>query len=246
MALEQNRPLLEGFRRGDPDALDRVYREYAEEVATVLIHGFAFRSGGRSARFHGLSSRFDLEDVLQEVFLRAFGARARLAYDGLRPYGAYLAAIARSAVIDRLRSYARWEARVLWDEVAAHREPLPEDAGNATDLLEGTVALGGNPVRDVENAELARLLIDFQDGLSPAESEVFRLRFREGKSLPDVERATGRSPSRVKTLERKLRERLLARIWEAGYLVESRIRSAKAAALSPAEYERSPARLPRP
>lgn len=218
MPLEEDRPLLDGFRRGDRDALDRVYRAYAEEIASILVNGFAFSSAGRSCRFRGLSSRFDLEDVLQEVFARAFTERARLAYDGLRPYGAYLAAIARTAVIDRFRSQARWQARFQWQDPALDEVPVPADAGDASDPLEGAVAAGGNPQRDLENAELARLLREFQEGLDEDEADVFRLRFREGKSLKQVEDETGRSPSKVKTLEGKLRQRLLERVWGAGYL----------------------------
>ena len=217
MRLEEDRPLLDAFRRGERDALDRVYRTYAEEIASILVHGFAFSSAGRSARFHGLTSRFDIEDLLQEVFTRAFTERARLGYDGLRPYGGYLAGIAKAAVIDRLRSHARWQRRFLLDDGSADAA-LPHDAGHASDPLEGDIAPTGDPSRDLENAELAALLAEIQASLAPEEAEVFRLRFREGKSLTEVERETGRSPSRVKTLERKLRQRLLDRIWAAGYL----------------------------
>lgn len=216
--MEEDRPFLEAFRRGERDALDRVYREHAEEIAAILVHGFAFSSAGRPCRFQGLTSRFDIEDLLQEVFARAFHERARLSYDGLRPYGAYLAGIARAAVIDRLRSESRWQRRFQWDDGAAATAPLAHDAGNATDPLAGEIAPAGDPARDIENAELVRLLQEFQDSLSADEKEVFRVRFREGKSLADVERETGRPPSKVKTLERKIRGRLLERIWESGYL----------------------------
>src|SRR5688500_4594845 len=144
MRLEEDRPLLDGFRRGDRDALDRVYRVYAEEIASILVNGFAFSSSGRACRFQGLSSRFDLEDVLQEVFARRFTERARLAYDGLRPYGASLAASSRTTVIVRLRSQARWQARFLWDDVAAADVAMPPDAGDASDPMEGAFTPGGN------------------------------------------------------------------------------------------------------
>lgn len=212
--------MLDGFRRGDQAALDLVYRTYAEEVAGILVHGFLFPSGNGVKRFRGLDSRFDLEDLLQEVFTRAFSEPARLGYDGLRPYGAYLAAIARTVVIDRLRSESRWQRRFESNDAAVAAAPLPPDGGNASDPLEGTVAPGGNPAIDFENAELARLLQEIQSGLSADEAEVFRLRFREGLSLAETERATGRSPSKVKTLERKLRVRVLQRIWGAGYLAK--------------------------
>ncbi|NJK90066.1 MAG: hypothetical protein HC923_12225 [Myxococcales bacterium] len=84
-----------------------MYREHAPRVAAMLRHGFHFQSAGRDCRFHGTRSEFDLEDRLQEVFARVFSERARLAYDGIHPFSAYITTIARNLVIDDFRKRRR-------------------------------------------------------------------------------------------------------------------------------------------
>jgi DNA-directed RNA polymerase specialized sigma24 family protein len=46
-------------------------------------------------------------ELLQEVFIRAFSAKARPAYDGVRPYKSYLATIASNLMIDTRRKDTR-------------------------------------------------------------------------------------------------------------------------------------------
>lgn len=41
---------------------------------------------------------------MQDIFARAFAPKARLAYDGVRPYGAYVKRIAKNLMIDRARA----------------------------------------------------------------------------------------------------------------------------------------------
>ena len=107
MLLVEDRALLDGYRRGDPAALERIYRAYAPDLARMLRHGFSFRSGGRMCRFHGVRSSFDLEDRVQEVFTRVFTEQGRLSYDGLTPFAAYLRTVARNLVIDDFRRKER-------------------------------------------------------------------------------------------------------------------------------------------
>ncbi|MCH9685148.1 MAG: hypothetical protein K0V04_27165, partial [Deltaproteobacteria bacterium] len=90
--------LLREFRAGQTHALGEVYRMHAKEVSTQLRHGFSFQTAGRHHRFVGYRSAFEMHDALHETFRRAFEPRAREGYDGLRPYGPYLRAIARNVV----------------------------------------------------------------------------------------------------------------------------------------------------
>lgn len=214
--LPDDRGLLDGFRRGDPEALARVYEAYAEHVSTIVTHGFAFSSEGKACRFHGYRSRFDLEDAVHEVFLRAFSERARHSYDGLRPFETWLAAITRAVVIDDFRARRRLLLRFSVEE-EPHREEAA-DGGVSADPVDGVVSPTGNPGLDAEGRELTEIIARFRESLSESESEVFRLRFQEGKSLSEVEAETGRSPSKVKTLERALRKRILDLVWRSGYL----------------------------
>jgi RNA polymerase sigma-70 factor (ECF subfamily) len=101
--LSSDRVLLEQFRAGKLEALTRVYEEYAGMIAGFLTRGFTFSSKGRALEFRGYQQPFDLENVLQETFVRAFSEPARLAYDGLTPYRSYLTAIARNLVLSEHR-----------------------------------------------------------------------------------------------------------------------------------------------
>src|SRR5262245_32688176 len=92
------RALLDGFRRGDGEALTQVYRLHAAEVAGYLRHGFTFAAGSEHFRFTGYTSAFELQDALHETFRRVFEPRARLGYDGVRPFGPYITMVARNLV----------------------------------------------------------------------------------------------------------------------------------------------------
>lgn len=197
--LMLDRALLDAYRAGDPCALERVYRAYAEDVASLLARGFTFSAGARTCSFRGYRDRFDLEDVLQEVFLRAFGERARLAYDGLKPFKSYILGIARNAVIDAYRRNRRASQCFIFDyEMPANTFMDPSES--------------------LEEEALVQVVERFRTSLTPEEEQVFRLRFEEGKSLAAVESTTGRSPSKTKTLEKKLRTRLLDEVWAGGFL----------------------------
>jgi RNA polymerase sigma-70 factor, ECF subfamily len=45
----------------------------------------------------------NVEDLVQDSFMRAFSPPARAAYDGIRDYGPYLLTIVRNTVADALR-----------------------------------------------------------------------------------------------------------------------------------------------
>ena len=101
--LLDDRGLQESFRRGEKAALEEVYREYSRPLYTTLSRGFLFGVGGVRKFLNGFSDPHAREDAVQEVFLRAFAPRARLAYDGVTPYRSYLSVIARNILIDSAR-----------------------------------------------------------------------------------------------------------------------------------------------
>jgi len=95
MPFLRSRPeLLRAFREGDRDALSQVYWAYIGRVESFVRHAMPW---GRS----------EVVDVVQDAFIRAFDAKARLAYDGLRDYGPYLSTICRNLVTDRARRRGR-------------------------------------------------------------------------------------------------------------------------------------------
>src|SRR3954451_9913054 len=100
-----DRLLLDAFRRGDRAALTTVYFHYVDDIAAIVRNGFSIPTSG--VRVRGASDEPTERDLIQEVFARAFAPRARDAYDGIRPYGAYLRRIAKNLRIDRPRPAGR-------------------------------------------------------------------------------------------------------------------------------------------
>lgn len=214
MLLVEDRALLDGYRRGDTKALERIYRAYAPDVAKVLRHGFSFNSGGRACRFHGARSEFDLEDRLHDVFARAFGERARTNYDGLTPFTAYIRTIAKNLVIDDFRK----KERVLVEYSVELPEPDERDApAGASEPLLGHVETTGRPEHDRGQAEVVELVGQFKRGLKDRERDVYELRFEQELEHDEISRATGLSSSKIKTSEQRIRTRFFRFMHQHGY-----------------------------
>ena len=97
--LHTDKKLLKSFRKGETDAFEQVYHLYSDLVRKFLYGGFSFSSQGRACRFHGADASIDVEAVVQETFLRAYGETTRKSYDGERPFQNYLFSIARNLVL---------------------------------------------------------------------------------------------------------------------------------------------------
>lgn len=214
MMLEDDRELLDGYRRGDRAALERIYRAYAPEVAKVLRHGFTFQSGGRACRFNGIRSEFDLEDRLQEVFARAFGERARLGYDGLTPFSAYVRTIAKNLVIDDFR---RKERVLVEYTVEVPERPDDTPAVGTQDPLLGQVEPTGRPELDQSHSEVASLVGRFKQGLDARERHVYELRFEQELEHDQIAAKTGLSASKIKTSEQRIRTSFFRYMQKHGY-----------------------------
>jgi len=221
--LVENRDLLTRFRAGESSAMRQVFEHYARDVAALLRRGFGFGvSGGRRVRFHGFHETFDLEDALQEIFRRAFSDNARKNYDGLRPYKAYLGAIARNTVIDTYQANARRLERYGFEELESAPQQIEWSA--ADDALESDDApRTGNPELDAETRELRGLVGDFRETLGEREAQVFALRFNQGMGHDAISERTGLSPSKIKTAEARIRKAMLKFMHRHGYL--SNVRS---------------------
>jgi len=122
------RPLVDGLRRGDPDAFDAVYAKHRARV-----HAFLLRLTGR---------REIAEDLFQETWLKLARSASRLQEDtDLR---AWLFTVARNAWV----SHRRWamldvSRLVALDLDAPAREPDPDaraDAARSVARLEAALA----------------------------------------------------------------------------------------------------------
>jgi RNA polymerase sigma-70 factor (ECF subfamily) len=195
---------LRGFRGGEPDALRRVYQMYVEEVAKQLRYGFAFESRGRAHRFVGYGGGFEFHDALHETFRRAFEPRAREGYDGLRPYGPYLRAIARNVVLKTFRA-----REVLF--------PPIDDDGRRTD---GVAALPdevqASPEQALAREQIRAVVQRFLQALAPEDRALCKVRFVDGRSQRDAAEILGLGRQQVRGREAKLRGRLVEFLREQG------------------------------
>jgi RNA polymerase sigma factor (sigma-70 family) len=99
------RPLVDGLRRGDPEAFDAVYARYRGRV-----HGFLLR----------LSRRRDVaEDLFQDTWIKLARSAHRLGED--TDLGAWLFRVARNAWV----SHVRWSMLDVSRLVAFDEDALP-------------------------------------------------------------------------------------------------------------------------
>lgn len=202
--LVDNRELALAFRRGERSAMETVYRHYLPLVAEIVTRGFSFGAAGQRLRFRGASSRCAADDLIAEVFMRAFRERARLAYDGVRPYSGYLKTIARNTVIERLRK----------------KDPLSEDL--VVPLDEGAADLEDAPKLDgpeqtQELGELVEIARVFIAGLPARERGVLEHRFVQGMPQGETAQVLGLSAPTVRKLERRLVHLFIQHMQARGY-----------------------------
>lgn len=195
--LHEDRSLLQAFRRGDAEALAHVYRAHVQRLAQYLRAGFATDAAG--SRFTGLARACELEDAVQEVFVRAFRDEARRSYDGVRPFEGWLLGIAHNYVISELRP-RRLPIVPLTAELGQQHP-----AGVSTDA-------------EVEDRELDALVKAFVTTLDPRETGVYRARFEKQLSQEQAAQALGLTRIQVRRAEVRLKSRLLSYLQQQGYL----------------------------
>jgi RNA polymerase sigma factor (sigma-70 family) len=189
--FENNRPLLDAFRRGDRSALTEVYQFYVERVAALVRFGFTI-DGPPAVQVPGVFEPEIQCELVQEIFIRAFAEPARLAYDGLRSYRPYLMRIAKNLLIDRARQ--RIPASVSFDDAD---ETIPEHA----EFVSPEEALHWQALSAEAEAFVA--------GLDAEARDLVRLRFEEDCSQAEAAERMGVSRRRVRTLEARVQKGLL-------------------------------------
>jgi RNA polymerase sigma factor (sigma-70 family) len=185
MSVFVNNPrLLSEFRAGHPAALETVYWAYVDVVGQVARRGALLAGGGAAS-----GAGDDWTDLVQDTFESAFAERARLGYDGIRPYRPYLLTICRNLLADWLRKRGR---------------ELPTGA-----LDEDQAALAVDAPDEAWADPAVMAIVDaYLLGLDPKLAGVYRERYQRGLSQEEAAAALGLSRQRVRTLEDKLRRGL--------------------------------------
>lgn len=192
--LTEDPERLKRFRNGDPAMLGLVYSAYAPVLGRILTSGLTVSVDRHAYRFSGVSSPFELDDVVQETFMRAFGETARMAYDGERPFRHYLVAIAKNLLIDRFRRARRTRALFVELDDSHAQDTDPE--------WEKT-----NPEAQASDGELRRAYDDFMASLDAPTRTLVRLRFEENETRRVVTQKTGFSDMQIRARETALRKR---------------------------------------
>ncbi len=198
--LRDDPPLLVRFRRADKAALAEVYRAYAPLIARRLAHGFSFDSDGRRLHFRGFQLAFELDDMLQETFIRAFSDSARSGYDGARSFQTYLLAIAKNLLIDRFRKKGGAQTVSIDDKeliIVDEAEPGPESTA--------------------ANEQLRAIYQRFLATLDEVDKQIVRLRFEEEKTRREICDALALSPMQLRWREAKLKKTLHDELSARGY-----------------------------
>lgn len=178
--FETHPELLRPFQEGRREVLERLYRSHVRSVERYLY------ALARASAAPMLVQRNALADLLQEVFIRALSPTARASFDGSRPFGPYLRAIARNCFIDALRAHGR-------DPLSAADGPLPD-----------IDAEGGEPEFQVEPA-VQGVLTEYLGALSDRLRGVYEQRFVLGNSQEIACKALGLSRRQLRTEEERLR-----------------------------------------
>ncbi len=166
--------------------MEQVYWEYIDQVAGLVRRGFRLKD---DLRVPGVKPEL-LEDLVQEIFAKAFNERARLSFDGLREYRPFLFTIARNVVIDFARHAAREISLDDWpDDLAAAVPSSDEDAPWADPIT-------------------AALVQDYVRELPAALAAVHRERYVLGHPQRVAAAALGISRQQLRTREQRLRQGL--------------------------------------
>jgi RNA polymerase sigma factor (sigma-70 family) len=205
--FENNRDLLDRFRRGDRAALAEVYERYVDDVAILARRGFTMESQG-----HVYVAGADPDgerELVQETFVKAFGEKARDSFDGLRPYRPFLLRITKNLMIDRFRARRKDRMREDGDGV-----------GDIDAILEANGAFAEAPdhERDLHWQKLSAATKTFLSQLDRQTQEVVRLRFEEDLSQDACAKKLGCSRRRVRTLEERVQKQLRRHLKESGML----------------------------
>jgi RNA polymerase sigma-70 factor, ECF subfamily len=167
--------LMAAMAAADRSALEEIYDRHAPRLLAICIRL--------------LRDRSEAEDVLVEVFWEIWDRARR--YEGARGSPlAYLATVARSRSLDRLRR-RRQEARV---RAATQSWAAPDSTGSAE---------ARGPLADTLAQEQRRRVRIALDALSPVQRQVVELSFLDGLSHQEIAERLGAPLGSVKTWIRK-------------------------------------------
>ena len=153
-AADADRELIDRWKRGDPTAATAIVSRHSDALARFAVN---------------LGEREDVEELVQDTFVRAFGSLH--SFRGDSALRTWLFTIERRLVLDRRRAARRAPAAVQVTEASAATEFT---------ALDSMVA-----------AETEQQVREAIERLTPTQREVFTLRVSEGLSYRDIAGVVG-------------------------------------------------------
>lgn len=153
-AVDADRELVARWKRGDPTAATAIVSRHSDALARFAVN---------------LGERDDVEELVQDTFVRAFGSLH--SFRGDSALRTWLFTIERRLVLDRRR--------------AARRAPVAVEVTDASAATEFTAL---DSMVAVETEQQVREAIEL---LSPTQREVFTLRVSEGLSYREIADVVG-------------------------------------------------------
>ena len=167
--LVDDEMLVAQFQSGHQSAFDELMLRYKSKIFSYLL---------RSVRNHE-----DADDITSEVFVKAY--RSLNKWKPKAKFSTWLYKIASNLAIDHHRK-KRPQVYALDDM------EVPEAHLVATDLH-------SDPVKQVEEQELGRIIREAVDQLSPKQKAVFQLNRYEGLQLKEIAERLDMAEGTVKT-----------------------------------------------
>ncbi|MFT6396502.1 MAG: RNA polymerase sigma factor (sigma-70 family) [Bradymonadia bacterium] len=198
---------LAGYRRGDADALKRVFETHSDELQKLLLTGMVTKSEGKRVRIR-IQDPDERDEITNEVFARAFSVATRRNYRGIAPFFPYLCRICRNVVVDRFHAARREQALFRSDNVDSPSGGFALSE-QAADWQTGPVSLGRSPELSAARSQLSTALQSFMTTLTDEERELLRLYYEDDASQRDAAERLGIDRNRVRYLVAGVRRRLL-------------------------------------
>lgn len=163
---------LAGYRRGDAEALQRVFETHSEELKRLLLTGLVTKSEGKRVRIR-IQDPDERDEILNEVFARAFSDATRRNYRGVAPFFPQLCRICRNVVVDRFHASRREQALFRSENADSPSGGYPL-SDQAADWQTGPVSLGRSPELSAARSQVAAALAEFMTTLTDEERELLR------------------------------------------------------------------------
>ena len=182
------RNLIERAQRGDRGAFEALIGQHQHLVASVI----------RQLLGERLAGKVEVDDLLQETFIKAWESIEQLKSQTGDAFQAWLKAIARNVVQEQGRRFST-EKRAAAREISLAREACTT-SGNVMELVDLLSASTTSPSRVLRRDARFERLRDALSLLSPDHRKVIFLVRVRGLPVKEVARRMGQTPNYVSVL----------------------------------------------